>query len=516
MSNDHFYTTSSAERDNAFAFLGYIEEGIACYVYTSQASGTIPFYRYMNSSTHDHFYTTSLTEGNNAAAHLGYKGEGTACFVFATQRAGTQPLYRLVSPSSGDHFYTTSTDEADGAVSIYGYQREGVACYVFTGLVAQTSPLYRLLESSSIHRHETQSQWATLLCKFNNDKSEPPAAQGVMPWRAVCERFLTANDGSFNLVRFYADVSHGKLDLTGSQVLGWYDINVTLGPPDKLGDRHPDRSQGDVIALAIQAAKSAGVQIDKFVGVIVIMNVATGWTQGSPGSVAMDWRRLDGRKPDGTLLPRAAGGGNGVEAFAQEVGHGYGLDHSRIDGSNDDYKDQWDAMSTLSDVYSIADPDYCARPPAFNAWNMRARGWLDEARVWKTGMLGSFSTTIELRPLHQRDIAGWLCAELPGIGVHSPYLVEFRVPELWDAGIPRPTVLVHRFSGAEENGQIYSPSLLQQQLGIHSYLMKGTRGQPSLLEGDVFEIGTSRSVRVTVLKIDAASKVATIKLEFTA
>jgi hypothetical protein len=32
-SGDHFYTTSAAERDNAVAKLGYLNEGVACHVY---------------------------------------------------------------------------------------------------------------------------------------------------------------------------------------------------------------------------------------------------------------------------------------------------------------------------------------------------------------------------------------------------------------------------------------------------------------------------------------------------
>ena len=433
--------------------------------------------------------------------------------MFASEQAGTQPFFRLVNNKTTDHFYTTSDQEANNAVQMFGYTREGTACFVFSSPAAGNVPLYRLFESS-VQDHTTQSQWATLLCKFSNDQSEPPSPPAVTPWRAACTRFLTENDGSFNLVRYYADASHGKLDLTGSQIFGWYDIDVVLQPPNANGDRVPNKSQGEVIALAVAAAKHAGVKLNKFVGVIVMMNVATGWAQGSPGSVAMDWRRVDGRNFDGTLGPREPGGGNGVEAFAQEVGHGYGLDHSRLDGSNVDYQDQWDAMSTISNVFLSADPDYCARPPAFNAWNMRARGWLDETRVWKTNTLSGFSATMQLRPLHQRDLPGWLAVEVPGIGAHSPYLVEFRVPELWDAAIPRPVVLVHRFSGAEEDGQTYSPALLHQNLGIHSYLMKGTHGQTSLSEGDVFAIGGDDSARVTVLNIDAVGKVATIQVDY--
>lgn len=49
------------------------------------------------------------------------------------------------------------------------------------------------------------------------------------------------------------------------------------------------------------------------------------------------------------------GGGDGVVAdkntlqpsiLGQEMGHGYGLDHSRLEGLSDDYRDPWDIMST--------------------------------------------------------------------------------------------------------------------------------------------------------------------------
>jgi hypothetical protein len=34
-SGDHFYTTSVAEQENAVAKLGYVDEGVACHVYSN-------------------------------------------------------------------------------------------------------------------------------------------------------------------------------------------------------------------------------------------------------------------------------------------------------------------------------------------------------------------------------------------------------------------------------------------------------------------------------------------------
>ena len=337
---DHFYTTSRPERDNAFAFLGYLEEGVACYVYGTSVPGTTPLLRLYKPSSGDHFYTTSPAEATNAVSKHGYQSEGIACYVFESPSQATVPLFRLYNKNNDDHFYTIYQSEANIAVSSFGYVSEGFACYVFDSASQDTIPFYRLLKSSqSVNANASQSPWAIILCKFKNYQVEPPNPPGTLLLRAGCERFFTLPNGTFNAVRYFSDMSHGKLDLSGSQVLGWYTIDANI--TGRLQDNTPvlDKTQNEIVELAIKAAKDAGVAMNKFPHVVVIMNEATGWAQGAPGWVAADWRRIDGRNPDGTLGTRGTGGGNGIEAFGQEMGHAYGLDHSRQNGSNVDYMD---------------------------------------------------------------------------------------------------------------------------------------------------------------------------------
>jgi hypothetical protein len=178
------------------------------------------------------------------------------------------------------------------------------------------------------------------------------------------------------------------------------------------------------------------------------------------------------------------------------MGHGYGLDHARRQGSQDDYQDPWDVMSTAAWPSMQADsPDWGSQSvgPGLNAWNMRARGWLDESRVWKPPPAVSWDTTVTLRPLHRRDLPGQLAAEL------GEYLVELRVPERWDAAIPRACVLVHRF---EDN---------------RSYVMPGASGNLDLVEGDRFTVGRPEPAiepfwEVEVLQIDEHQQTATVRL----
>ena len=150
-------------------------------------------------------------------------------------------------------------------------------------------------------------------------------------------------------------------------------------------------------------------------------------------------------------------------------------------------------------TYNAPDSEFKSIGPGLNAWNMRSQFWLDESRVWKvTGNGGD--QTITLRPHVRRDLPGLLAAELMG-----GYLVEFRVQEGWDAAIPRPAVLVHRFDAG------------------HSYLMSGNSGSFDLVVGDSFGDADpgpspinpfSPFSRVDVLSIDPGSEKATLRIRY--
>ena len=141
---DHFYTTSAAERDNAVANLGYVDESVACWApVILQGVGRTGFFRLFSPASGDHFYTTSAPERDNAVANLGYINEGIACDVLGAAGAGTTPLFRVFSPASGDHFYTTDVAERDNAVANLGYVDESIACDVFPAAGAGTTPLFR-------------------------------------------------------------------------------------------------------------------------------------------------------------------------------------------------------------------------------------------------------------------------------------------------------------------------------------------------------------------------------------
>lgn len=367
--------------------------------------------------------------------------------------------------------------------------------------------------------------WAVLLCRYDDDVNDPAVttvATLAAQWRAsaspefiaanltpawdddqrtileLCQQFFTITGlFTFNAVRFWDEYSHGTISTADTEVF-----------PCRL-DRSRAVAESRAISPGGLAYQTETFQLAK---AALLQQHGRNW-RDFPGGVAVCFQ-----SPDHGAQGGAYDGGvgvfmdvrwvknNGTQAWAQEMGHAFGLDHSRTDGVIDangapiDYTDAWDAMSTRRS-WSAVDASYGMRGPGLNAWNMRGRGWLDESRVWKPPA-GDFNDyVVHLRPLHKRFLTGHLAAELPGVDGDSAYLIEFRMPEEWDAGIGWPKVLVHRFEGA-----------VGQFLGSHSYLMRGTAGQDGLGPGEVFHRGIGPFSRVKVQAIDTTTQTATIQL----
>ena len=317
------------------------------------------------------------------------------------------------------------------------------------------------------------SPWAVLVVSFNDDPTPSSSLTGYQ------QLFTGTGTGTMNMVDYFADMSHGKLDLSGSQVFGPYVLNRPRS--DYVGNVYPQPAgklnRNGVLDLAKATATAAGVNLAAFAGVVVL---------GTPALDLCGWV--------GGFAALCDDGSDQPSLLGQEMGHGYGLDHSRLNGSDADYQDGWDTMSTAN-AFMASHPTYGAVGPGLNAWNMRLRGWLRESRVLVVPTTVSSDQTVTLRPLHARGLAGNLAIDVGG------YLIEFRHRSQWDAGIPRSCVLVHR---AESN---------------RSYLMTGTSGNADLVAGDRFEIGVpggafAQYVNLHVDSIDEVNQQATVSLHY--
>jgi hypothetical protein len=172
------------------------------------------------------------------------------------------------------------------------------------------------------------------------------------------------------------------------------------------------------------------------------------------------------------------------------------------EGSSADYMDRWDVMSTVSNTLMAPHPVYTdldvfARPvfhigPGLNAANMFGRGWLDGTRVWNISDNNPVNTTVQIRPLHRRDLPSFLAIRFHG------YFVEFRTNSGWDAAVT-PTVPVHRLK--DNRSYIVADNNGQQDFGPGSFV-----GTPEKLS--IFGLMT----KIEVVAIDAEQQLAKIRL----
>lgn len=333
------------------------------------------------------------------------------------------------------------------------------------------------------------SKWAILLLRFNNEKKLSDAA----PSLDFYERLFTGKGaGTLNVPAFFFDVSHGQLDLSASKVFDWMTIDAKRNDfAGNIEDKDVPEgkfNRNGLMALAHQTALDNGVPLGdydgvvySFAGLIDLFGVTGGMT------AVCD---------TGSLWPSLLG---------QEMGHGYGLDHSRADGSQAEYMDIWDIMSTnVGGTFSTANADYNFIGPGLNAWNMRSRCWLDETRVWKPQFQIFQTQDIVLRPLHRPDLSGYLAAEL------GPYLVEYRIAEKWDADIQGGSgILVHRFDSFYNRSYVMGPPAKVELISLFA-------AHPQKV-GETFQVGEEKDIfqpiyRCEVLAIDNAARSATVRL----
>jgi hypothetical protein len=384
------------------------------------------------------------------------------------------------------------------------------------GEAFRTQPTFNLGKNMGI---PLEKPWAILLCRYSDDPTDPTtapvsalAAQWPGHFKAEASSdnqtilqlyslfFTSAGATKTNLVGYWRYMSHGTIDVSGTQVFPCQLDLTTAAALDLYNgflSANAVTGGGDYQNAIFKKAKSAllsqhGVDWTTYYAVAVSFQSPDrgsqgGWYDGGPG-LFMDARYVTN---------------NGIARWGHEMGHGFGLDHSRTNNDgNLDYTDKWDIMSAeLTWQYADPDQDFGPSGPGLNAWNMRGRQWLDETRVAKLPAINGVSGFVTLRPLHRHDLPGILSAELPGIGTDSAYLVEFREEALWDAGIPGSSIMVHRFEGP-----------IGQFLGTHSYVMTGTNGQKALKAGDSFISENGPFSKMSVLSIDDANHSAVIQV----
>ncbi len=138
---DHFYTTSTSEKDNAASRFGYSFQRITGYIFADKQPGTVALNRYWHTKG-DHFYTAQSAEHVTAVQRFGYTYEGVTGYLYPDKHPNTVPLFRFWSQKIQDHLYSTDRHDAAAADPDNGYRFEGVTGYIYTERhgPAQTKP----------------------------------------------------------------------------------------------------------------------------------------------------------------------------------------------------------------------------------------------------------------------------------------------------------------------------------------------------------------------------------------
>lgn len=117
---------------------------------------------------------------------------------------------------------------------------------------------YQLFEHGSISWHpDTEAQvaqyhpWAVILCRFKDSPPNPALEEPI-------ERFYREvfTPGSGGLVEYWREVSLGAIDITGSRVFGWVELEI---PRNKAGGAAnsvpPGPGRSGLIDFAVNAEK---------------------------------------------------------------------------------------------------------------------------------------------------------------------------------------------------------------------------------------------------------------------
>ena len=349
------------------------------------------------------------------------------------------------------------------------------------------------------------TKWAILLLKLSDQNTEPFA-------RTYAEQMFTAAGvGTGNMVDFYRDMSHGRADPIGSEVFGWFLLDHStadlaqyakqLAEEDKKNNTQLANSKrrARIVEWGREAATANNVDLSKFYGTVFVFSQGVDYF-GYSGVAVVNYNAAD----EASFSVDLTGVGH-------EMGHGYGLTHSRREGSGDEYGDVWDIMSAYNGVHEARPgtvPPSVSRPyhsfgPGLNAASMHTQGWLDETRVYALG--STPSAIVTLRPLHRRDLPGFLAARFAQV------FVEFRMKDRWDAAIPAPAVLVHR-KGVHPSSGVNC-----------SYLLSGKKANGTSVQalgaGDSWEGGSLNNIydeylKATVRRIDPGTQEADIEFLF--
>ena len=274
-------------------------------------------------------------------------------------------------------------------------------------------------------------RWVTILCRFADSTSITP-----YPVSYFSGLMAGTNPG---MDHYWREVSYGNINLTGSQVVGWYNLPhprsyyVYDRNNDGRVDFDFDRSVADATSVA-----DADVFFPDFYGINFIFNQELdGSSWGGGASVSKDG--MVNSVFGATYMPPSAFAEQ--SRMAHEMGHGFGLPHSSGPYSAT-YDSQWDPMSA-GGTCSLRNTNYGCVGVHTISHHKDKLGWIATGRKYLAPAASNATINIERlgQPLSGNN---YLMAQIPiGSEANRFYTVEARFFAGYDSQIPGEAIVIH-------------------------------------------------------------------------
>jgi hypothetical protein len=322
------------------------------------------------------------------------------------------------------------------------------------------------------HPFRGAAKWSVILCNYTDSPATP-----VRTPAQVADLFL--NPGTGGLADFYAEVTRGSVNMSQSEVRGFFTIPMTVAAVRLISQGGPGGDRNRSFQLCVDAARNGGYTspAGNFVAVVTSPEVDL-WGGGGRAFLGVNHE---------------------LGAFGHEISHGFGLDHSHSDNSSrpnaGEYGDPYDGMSYIG-VLGRATTNFGNGGPGFNAFHLDRMGWLGRSEVRVFGADGVASATVTLTALYRSGFGGTRLVRIPydPADLNRYFTVELRMATGWDSGFGSPIVLIHE-------SRPHTPG------NYRGFL------QRDIMDGPPSQSLSRNGVTIRVLSVDAANGTAQVSIQ---
>uniref|UniRef100_A0AC35UH91 DUF4953 domain-containing protein n=1 Tax=Rhabditophanes sp. KR3021 TaxID=114890 RepID=A0AC35UH91_9BILA len=304
--------------------------------------------------------------------------------------------------------------------------------------------------------------WSMILCKFKDTRHIEPRT------REFFQEWLSGNHPD-SIKNYFKWLSNGNYDITGSNVVGWYELPYTRNEVLFMSQHDEDLQNGDEKSFAFfdkvkqLCINEAEKKKDTLFGQkITVINI---------GSTA-----LYGKKYGVLLTPALMFS----SVLTHEMVHSFFIGHSYSDrnikifpfAERGEYDDRYDLMSTANAYMHKS--RFGMAGPGLNGAHLDYLGWLPMDRMLYFGRDGRHNYTLRISSLSIKfeQTHGWLYVMIP-YNRDDPnlvYTVELKTPTYFDRGIKQASILIHRI---QKTGDFYYSVLISQSKDFYE-LTEGT------------------------------------------